>query len=422
MAGVTSLLRRLAPVLAVAALLSALPGVTAAPPAVAAPRLVAGSPQSDLGARVSQALAGSTATVLGGYVVVDGLGLVYADNPASTLRPASNEKLYTGYTAYTRLGPTRRYVTSVAAVHAPDAAGVVHGDIVFRAAGDPTLSAEGLTDLVDRLRRNGVRRVTGRLVVDVTRYDTRRDAPGWKPEFVGTEVGPLSAFALDRNEYRNDTGFVRDPVPANAARLRNAITGGGIPIDGGTAFGRYAVATVDLARHSSERLSDILHVMLKDSVNFYAEMMLKELGAEAGGGGTTARGAQVVVRTVTVLGVAMTTYLDGSGLSYDDRITARRAEVFLEKADTMWGTTFRSALAIACVDGTLAKRMCGTAAAGRVWAKTGTLTGVSNLSGYTVTHSGRGVWFSFLMHGVSSTASARAAQDRAVVALASYDG
>ena len=65
--------------------------------------------------------------------------------------------------------------------------------------------------------------------------------------------------------------------------------------------------------------------------------------------------------------------------------------------------------------------MCGTAAAGRLWAKTGTLDGVYCLAGYTWTRSGRAVTFSFLLYGAQSATKARAAIDRAAVALASYD-
>jgi D-alanyl-D-alanine carboxypeptidase/D-alanyl-D-alanine-endopeptidase (penicillin-binding protein 4) len=80
---------------------------------------------------------------------------------------------------------------------------------------------------------------------------------------------------------------------------------------------------------------------------------------------------------------------------------------------------FRATLPIACRDGTLEKRMCNTAGSGRVRAKTGTLPGVRALSGYTRTASGRSVWFSFQLTGVTNGLRGRDALDAAAVVLAS---
>jgi D-alanyl-D-alanine carboxypeptidase/D-alanyl-D-alanine-endopeptidase (penicillin-binding protein 4) len=401
--------RQLATVLAAAALLA----TGQASPAHAA------TPLQDLRARITKALSGSTAQVTGAVVVVEGLGTVYGSSMDSTLRPASTEKLYTAYAAYNQLGPAYRFRTRITARAAPDSAGVVHGDLVLRASGDPTLTNNGLLYLAARLKDAGVKKATGRLVIDDTRYDRRRGAPGWKPEFVGEECGPLSAFVLDRNARRSDAGFLSNPVPANAARLRSVLTKAGIAIAQGTAIGP-STSSVELARHASVPLSDIVKPMLKGSDNFYAEQLLKEVGKVAGTGGTTAAGAAVVVRDVNDLGVGMLKYLDGSGLSYDDRASARLERRFLSAVEVRMGATYLSALPVSCVDGTLENRMCGTSAAGKVRAKTGTLTRVSNLSGYTRTASGRNVRFAILMHEVSSTASARAAQDRAMVAITSF--
>ncbi|MCA1824153.1 MAG: D-alanyl-D-alanine carboxypeptidase, partial [Frankia sp.] len=86
------------------------------------------------------------------------------------------------------------------------------------------------------------------------------------------------------------------------------------------------------------------------------------------------------------------------------------------------GAEFRGDLPVACRDGTLKDRFCGTAAAGRVSAKTGTLSGVVVLVGYTATASNRAVRFAFMISGASSTTQARAAVDRAVVQIAAFAG
>jgi D-alanyl-D-alanine carboxypeptidase/D-alanyl-D-alanine-endopeptidase (penicillin-binding protein 4) len=111
---------------------------------------------------------------------------------------------------------------------------------------------------------------------------------------------------------------------------------------------------------------------------------------------------------------------DGSGLSTYDRQTAAAQLSLVQAADASpVAGDFRAALPVACHDGTLEKRMCDTAAAGRVFAKTGTLDTVRALTGYTTTASGRSVWFSFQLTSFSSGLKARDAIDAAVVVLAS---
>jgi D-alanyl-D-alanine carboxypeptidase/D-alanyl-D-alanine-endopeptidase (penicillin-binding protein 4) len=80
---------------------------------------------------------------------------------------------------------------------------------------------------------------------------------------------------------------------------------------------------------------------------------------------------------------------------------------------------FRASLAVACRSGTLAYRMCGSAASGRCRGKTGTLTGVSALSGYCTLPGGRTIAFSFLMNGVD-VYGARSLQNRMAIAIARY--
>ena len=83
-----------------------------------------------------------------------------------------------------------------------------------------------------------------------------------------------------------------------------------------------------------------------------------------------------------------------------------------------FGQDFVGSLAVAGRSGTLAERMRGSAAEGRCRAKTGTLTGVSALSGYCFNRSGRRYAFSILMNDVFNTSAARAAQDRIAAIVA----
>ena len=111
--------------------------------------------------------------------------------------------------------------------------------------------------------------------------------------------------------------------------------------------------------------------------------------------------------------------VDGSGLTFSNRGTAWGLAGLLVRAreKRWWGHLYRS-LPRAGREGTVADRMEGSAAEGRCRTKTGTLTGVSSLSGYCFNRSGRKFAFSILMNGVTNTYEARAAQDRIAILLA----
>jgi PBP4 family serine-type D-alanyl-D-alanine carboxypeptidase len=125
--------------------------------------------------------------------------------------------------------------------------------------------------------------------------------------------------------------------------------------------------------------------MLKESDDYVAETLLKELGARVGGAGTTAAGAAVVRETLAAAGIdpGTTTIVDGSGLSRDDRVDARTLVALLARLrlDAGVGAEILADLPVAGRDGTLRNRLVGTPLAGEVRAKTGTTDESSGLAG-----------------------------------------
>jgi D-alanyl-D-alanine carboxypeptidase/D-alanyl-D-alanine-endopeptidase (penicillin-binding protein 4) len=112
---------------------------------------------------------------------------------------------------------------------------------------------------------------------------------------------------------------------------------------------------------------------------------------------------------------------DGSGLGRGNRASPKQVGKLLRamtKRST--ATAYHDSLALAGQEGTLAGRMRGTAAQGRCSAKTGTLSGVSTLSGYCRVD-GTEIVFSILMNGVGSVSTAHRAQDRMAAAIARYE-
>ena len=150
-----------------------------------------------------------------------------------------------------------------------------------------------------------------------------------------------------------------------------------------------------LVEEQSTTLEELLPIINKKSDNFLAELLVKVLGAEYGGPpGSTEKGIKAILRELNAAGVDVAgIYLEnGSGLSRNNRVTAKTLVSALQKAyDTpRLKNHFIESLSVLGVDGTLRRRFRHTDLAGRFFGKTGTLRGVSTLSGYAYPLSGSG--------------------------------
>jgi D-alanyl-D-alanine carboxypeptidase/D-alanyl-D-alanine-endopeptidase (penicillin-binding protein 4) len=400
-----------------ASLALALLPLTAVTPAATAR---AASPTDGLRAQVLGALAASSAKAWGTEIHLGGVGTVVSRNAGWALPPASTQKLPVAVSLLLATDPGRRLETEVRVTERVTDEGVVRGDLVLVGGGNPVLRTADLAALAREVRAAGIRWVEGDVWADDSRYDRVRRAPGWKPSFVPTHVGPLSALAVDGNAWRRDAAFLADPVSANLAKFRALLVKAGVGVPGASRIGRADADSDVIAVHRSPTIAQLVTLMLKDSNNLIAEMLTKELGYTVARG-TTAAGLAAVQQQGSRFGIMRAPMADGSGLSaYDRQSPAGQVRWLRSAADTSVGPLIRSSLPVACGDGTLRWRMCRTAAAGRVRAKTGTLAGVRTLAGYAVTRSGRPVTFAIQLSGVHNGLAARTAIDKAVVAVASY--
>jgi D-alanyl-D-alanine carboxypeptidase/D-alanyl-D-alanine-endopeptidase (penicillin-binding protein 4) len=386
--------------------------------ALAAP-VAAGAQQTPLQARLAKALrVPHVAPGRSAAIAMDlATGTVlFGQNPALPLAPASNEKLPLTYAALSNLGPTFRIETDVLGEGSQDGT-TFTGSLVLKGSGDPTLSSAGLRTLALQVRAAGIRRVTGGVIGDESYFDSRRMVAGWKASFYLEESPPLSALVVNR--ARVGRYVTRTPALAAATAFRTALRTAGVVVDGGVSLGRSDDFSIPLAQLESPTLASMIRYMDKESDNFTAELLLKQLGAIVLDRGTSAAGATVVMQTLAEAGVPMTgvRVVDGSGLSQLDRLTANAVAAILRAAwnDLTVRPAFVAALPVAGVNGTLQDRLRKPPARGRVLAKTGTTSEASALSGFVSTR----YVFTVLQNGHPvSYWWARRAQDRFVQVLA----
>jgi len=392
---------------------------------------------------------------------------VGADEPRA---PASNQKLLVAAAAIAKLGRDFAFETRIAVGEG--------GDLMVVGEGDPNLSGrffggdptKVLRAMARDVKEKGVKRVKD-LVLDASRFDTQYIHPEWPTDQLerwycapvaalvyndscwditvlpGAAPGAPSRLVVEPNllspaidnrcqtvrdgkqivhigraeesafEVRGQVVLasagvavnvtVRDPVRFFGEAFRAALEAEGVPVDGAVREGKLEGATEILAYRSD--LARTLKVMLTNSQNLYAECLFKRLGE-----GSFASGAEAMVaalRSIEVPTAGLDPH-DGSGLSSENRVTARTIYGALQAMRDE--PLFVDALA-AGGDGTLRRRYKDLGE--RVRAKTGTIDGVSALSGYVTGRDGRRYVFAILANG-KSIVRARKLQDLVVTSLA----
>jgi D-alanyl-D-alanine carboxypeptidase/D-alanyl-D-alanine-endopeptidase (penicillin-binding protein 4) len=343
---------------------------------------------------------------------------------------ASNTKLFTTTAALARFGTEGTLGTEVLGTGELDAEGIYRGSLYLRGGGDPTFGSRRFTDrsygggatvqdLADALEETGIQRITGRVYGDESAFDSLRGGPD-SGYATSVWVGPLSALSYNRGLFtEGGRGFQANPPAFAAARLDDALEARDVVVRLKPRAGVTPPDATVLASVESPPMSRIIRLTNKPSDNFFAEMLVKDLAHQAGGVGTTARGAAIAARFARRLG-ARPRLVDGSGLARGNRASPFSVvKLLAAMRDRPDFDPFVGSLAIAGSDGTLFDRMRKGPAHRRCYGKTGTLSNVSALSGYCEAFSGNNYAYSILMNGVYPT-SARRLQDRMLQAIARY--
>lgn len=362
----------------------------------------------------------------GVYIEAQDGTVILAQAAAEPVHPASVSKIPTTLALLRKLGPEHRFVTTFSA-SGPIVDGVVAGDLLVEAGGDPALVDEDALVVADRLAELGIKRIDGTLRVrGALTFDWQDDPEG--AGLMRALEGHVSAAAL-ASVRASELEAAAGSVPAPASLMRHGLRfAGGVGLAGGagTAGGAGSAgggsagvppASRPLVIHRSQPL-----LSLAKSLNDYSNNIFKPLADQAGGAEAVESLARSVVpermRGEIALG-------DGAGTDPRNRLSPRVTVQLLRALDKELRGTGHSLvdiLPVAGIDeGTLRHRLDQPEEAGRVVGKTGTFGdyGASALAGAVSTSDRGTVYFAILNHGVP-VPEARRRQDRFVRVLLAH--
>ncbi|MFI9381203.1 D-alanyl-D-alanine carboxypeptidase/D-alanyl-D-alanine-endopeptidase [Kutzneria sp. NPDC052558] len=415
---------------------------TSPPPSPSAPNLLIkplSNPPTPSAAGLAAALAGPASSpalgTLSGTIVDPVTGTTLWDHGSTTpLTPASSGKLLTMTAALLSLDPQFRFTTTVVAGPEP-------GSVILVGGGDPTLSslpdgkesvypgAAHLDDLVKQVKQAAGGPVT-KVLFDSSRYTGDPMAPGWEgSDIAGGSVAPMTPLMLDGGRSKpTQTDPPRTGSPDVDAAKEFAKRLGADPnsVKAGTAPAGAKV----LGSVQSPPLTDMVSTLLQISDNVLAEAVGREVAKQAGAPASFAGATSSVLNILRgnnfdLTGVTMS---DGSGLSTQDRVTAKLlGSIMTVAAGPDGGGDPRVAklrpllngLPVAGGSGTLSDRYndaASSAGKGYVRAKTGTLDKVNTLAGIVQDADGKVLAFALMSNG-SEIDQGRAALDAVAAAL-----
>lgn len=382
-------------------------------------------------------------------------GRVLAARDAQKLfTPASVQKIITSVVALDKLGADFRWKTSVFASNKIEN-GVLDGDLILYGQGAPDLSDEGIENLANQLKAKDLQKIKGNIIGDESYFKGDNFGDGWAWNelqwYYGAEASALSVnrnlvnLSLQNGKPTVSTSFMQvsgevkpnqngeiesigvkrelgenrvyvwgegrnldvrvamqNPALWSAKIFKEALQKKGIKVDGDAKSAdwkmenKFDAENADvLATVESQTLAEIVRRMNKDSVNLYAELILRTLGKKFGADapdenpkaqktrGDDAAGTSVIKKWLTENNIANDgiEIHDGSGLSRLDFITPETfGRTLIAAAQMKTAEIFRNSLPIAATDGTLRGRLGNVR--GKILAKTGSIAYINSLAGY----------------------------------------
>lgn len=336
--------------------------------------------------------------------------VLYEKNANHYFAPASNQKLFTAFAALHFLGTDFFYRTQLFADISKVRDATLPDNIYLKFSGDPTLDFSQLDALFSMLAQKGVRTIAGKIIIDDTRFDRDIMGPGmdWDDR-VFCFAAPISAIIINKNCVN-----ITSPLPLRYAlsdpranienTLASILKKNNLTVTQGIQFEKMPEKIPLFSEVRSPQLPILIMMMLKNSDNLIANSVFKTMGAsysqQPGSYENGKKALHDIILQATFMDLPLNTFFDGAGGSAYNFHTPREMVMLLQKiASSPLGELFYNSLPISGLDGTLKNRMADSNTLGLVRAKTGTMTGVSTLSGYLTTQKNHQVVFSIMING-----------------------
>lgn len=245
----------------------------------------------------------------------------------------------------------------------------------------------------------------------------------WEPSNVFDVTGDI-LFDEERDTINRN---IHAPALFTGQVFKEMLNSYGVETTSDIKIGKLPDSTNLIADHVSEPLPVVIKHFLKDSYNLSGELLVKTIGLETTGKQGNWQNGLLAIKTFLQAEVGIDTtrirMVDGSGVSHYNHTCPGQLTQLLyyvyTKSDFL--SEYQDALPISGIDGTLENRMKNELVRGKILAKTGTLSGASNLSGYAFSKRGETLIFSIMINGyVGSSGPYRRLQDRICTILATY--
>lgn len=403
-------------------------------------------------------------------VDIDSNEVLFSFNDTQPLKPASVQKVILSGALLKNFQLDHKFSTDIFAVRN----GEIVKQLVVRGYGDPALRIEELWLLARKIKRIGIKQI-GELIVDDAASQDPKSREGQRAYLAGSSAlafnynsitfevcpgekggrasviadpfefpvkltgsiqtgGKGGGFSIDEESAKSSgeqmsfrlSGSLRggctevyrtvsDPAIYFGVTLRNLLEQIGIKVGSGPRRGSVPEQAKKLFTHESKPIAEIIRDLNRYSNNFTAEQLVLLLGQSKGGALSRERGLQSVANYLSGLGFKSDEFsiIDGSGLSHDNRLSARILVRVLSDLgrDTIQGAEFVGSLPYPGGIGTLRNRSFDLPT-GTVRAKTGTINGVSSLAGYLISQSNRRIAFAILQNGNGSKDRATDREER----------
>lgn len=337
-------------------------------------------------------------------------------DPDALRAPASNMKVVTAAVALRVLGPNKTLKTT-AKIDGKTIYLVGGGDTLLGAEGSNPAAVNGragIGDLAEKVAADARKAGVTDVVVDSSLFA----GPIRNPEVTGANTSyimELRPLAVNQS-HTSGKAFTANPDIQAGQAFANALAARGIRISGPVRRGKAPARAKEAGAVESAPIRDLVDFMLKHSDNTTADVLGHLVAIKSGekasfDGAGKATLAELKKMRLDVTGVVVN---DNSGLSPTSRLRASLLNRLLVQVASCRGCTLASITSgfpVSALDGTLNDRMHGSAAAGKVRAKTGTLTDATSLSGFLQTKSGSLLTFSILVDGIPEGSFASAKQE-----------